>query len=112
MTRNNPSTSIDAFRQVTPDMLRGHYLNIIKALQSLGTCNYEKIADFVGMERHAVGRRLKEMEGLQLIYKPGTTSLTKSNRKAFNYCLPKLSSTGTLYSLANTLSTIGLKVTP
>lgn len=87
MTRQLPTTSIDAFKQVTPDMLRGHYLKIMNALQSLGTCNYEKIADFVGMDRHAVGRRLKEMEGLQLIYKPGTKTNTKSGRQAFNYCL-------------------------
>lgn len=87
MSNTLPSTSIDAYNKVTPEMLRGHYLNIIKALQSVGTCNYEKIADFVGMDRHAVGRRLKEMEGLQLIYKPGTKAPTKTGRLAYEYCL-------------------------
>lgn len=84
---NFPETSMDAFKKAHPDMLAEHYRKIIDALKILGTCNYEKIAAHATMDRHQVGRRLKELEGMELIYKPGTKSNTKSGRTAFDYCL-------------------------
>lgn len=87
MNKKLPSTSIEAYHQVTPEMLQGHYGKILAALKKLGVANYETIASSVNLERHAVGRRLKEMEIKQWVHKPGTTSPTKSGRKAFNYSL-------------------------
>lgn len=84
---NLPETSKKAYKQVSAEMLQGHYKKIVAALSVLGTCNYEKIADYVGLDKHAVGRRIGELERMQIIYKPGTQSLTKNNRQAFNYCL-------------------------
>jgi predicted ArsR family transcriptional regulator len=87
MKKQLPQTSYDAYHQVTPEMLQGHYGKILAALKKLGTANYETIASNVNLDRHAVGRRLKEMEIKQWVHKPGTTSPTKSGRKAFNYSL-------------------------
>lgn len=89
MSDKLPSTSIEAYKKVTPEMLQGHYGKILKALKILGTANYEKIANAVGLDKHQVGRRLSEMEeeGRKWVHKPGTTSLTKSGRKAFDYSL-------------------------
>jgi predicted ArsR family transcriptional regulator len=68
-------------------MMPEHYEKIVAGLKKLGTANYEKIAANIGLDRHQVGRRLKEMEGLQLVYKPMTTSLTTSGRNAYDYKL-------------------------
>ena len=87
MSTTLPSTSIEAYKKVTPEMLQGHYGKILQALKILGTANYEKIATHVGLDRHAVGRRLKEMEEKQWVHKPGTKSKTKSERNAFDYSL-------------------------
>lgn len=87
MKRNLPDTSHAANKAATLEMRQGHYKKIIDALSKLGVANYEKIADYIGLDRHAVGRRVSEMEGLQLIYKPGTKSFTKSHRQAYDYCL-------------------------
>lgn len=85
--RQLPDTSHAANKAATIEMRQGHYMKIINALTQLGTANYEKIADHVGLERNAVGRRVGEMEGLQLIFKPGSKSPTKSGRMAYDYCL-------------------------
>lgn len=94
MKRKNPDTSHKAFEMVSIEMLSEHYKRIIKSLTVLGTANYEKISMHNGMDKHQVGRRLKELEEMGktndepgLIYKPGTTSLTKGKRPANDYCL-------------------------
>lgn len=87
MKRKLPDTSLDANKRATLEMREGHYKKIKDALSVLGKANYEKIADYVGLDRHAVGRRVSEMERLEFIYKPGTKSSTKSGRQAYDYCL-------------------------
>lgn len=82
-----PSTSHAAYNQAKQGMIDSHHEKIKEALGVLGVANYEVIAAKCGLERHAVGRRLSEMEALQIVYKPGTKSKTKTNREAFNYCL-------------------------
>lgn len=87
MKRELPSTSKAAYQQAKEGLLEGHHAKIISALQELGIANYEVIAAKAGLERHAVGRRLKELEGEQRVFKPGSKSLTKTNRLAYDYCL-------------------------
>lgn len=84
--KNLPSTSKEAYEKAKP-MMEDHYKKIIAGIKRVGIANYEKIAAHIGLDRHQVGRRLKEMEGLQLVYKPGTKSLTTSGRNAFDYQL-------------------------
>lgn len=83
----HPETSLEAFREVTPQMLAEHHKTILIALKVLGNGNYEQIATAVAMEKHQVGRRLKELEVMQLIYKTGEKRLTSTNRSAYVYKL-------------------------
>ena len=85
--RKLPSTSHAANKAATEEMRRTHYGKIISALKVLGSGIYEQIADYCGMDKHQVGRRLSEMEGLQLVWKPGAKKPTKSNRMAYVYQL-------------------------
>lgn len=87
MKKQLPETSKEAYKKVSAEMLQGHWGIIVKALKALGTANYEKISGFSFMERHQVGRRLKELEQMEIVYKPGSKSKTKSGRDAFDYCL-------------------------
>lgn len=82
-----PETSYEAYDKVSIEMLHGHWKKIVDALSALGTANYERISEFAFMDRHQIGRRLKELEEKEMVYKPGTKSLTKSGRKAYDYCL-------------------------
>lgn len=85
--RKLPDTSHAANKAATEEMRRTHYGKIISALKVLGSGIYEQIADYCGMDKHQVGRRLSEMEGLQLVWKPGAKKPTKSNRMAYVYQL-------------------------
>ena len=85
--RKLPDTSLAANKAATVEMRNGHYAKIISALKSLGSGTYEEIANHVGLDRHAVGRRLGEMEGMQLVWKPGAKKNTKSGRQAYVYQL-------------------------
>jgi hypothetical protein len=82
-----PSTSRAAYEQAKNGLISSHQEKIKEALGVLGVANYEVIAAKCGLERHAVGRRLSEMEALQIVYKPGTKSKTKTGRDSYNYCL-------------------------
>lgn len=68
-------------------MIAPHHAKIVEALKVLGNATYEEIASRLTMDRHAIGRRLKEMELLNLVYKPGNKKLTKSGRAAYCYSL-------------------------
>ena len=81
-------TSLEAFRALTPEILAKDYQRIIHALKCLKLANYEAIAKFCGWDDiNKCSRRLKELESMQIIYKPGSKSLTKRQRQAFNYSL-------------------------
>lgn len=88
MERQNPITSNDAFRALQPEKLAHDYEGIIRALKSLKLANYEQISTYLGwVDINKCARRLSEMERASIIYKPGSKSLTKRNRQAFNYSL-------------------------
>lgn len=82
-----PRTSHAAYREAKKGLIENHQGKILAALESLKSANYETIADHVRLEKHAVGRRLSELERMEKVYKPGTTSPTSAGRMAFNYSL-------------------------
>lgn len=85
--RQLPTTSHAAYKQAKEGLIDNHKEKIKQALGEVGIGNYELIASKAKMDRIACMRRLSELERELVIYKPGTTSLTKSGRKAMNYCL-------------------------
>lgn len=86
--RQNPSTSNEAYKSVSIEMLNNHHSKIIKALKELGSGTYEDIAKFLQWEdKNRASRRLLELERLEIVWKPGLKKPTKSGRNAFVYCL-------------------------
>lgn len=80
-----PSTSLEAYAAVSPEMLTNHHKCILVALNVLKSGTYEQIAEAVAMEKHQIGRRISEMERMGIIYKPGEKRLTSTGRNAFVY---------------------------
>jgi predicted transcriptional regulator len=90
MSRNValPDTSLEAYKALRPEQLRTMYAKIVEALKVLGTATYEQLSDYINcQDRNQISRRLKEMEGLQIIFKPGNKRLTKRGRNAYVYAL-------------------------
>lgn len=87
MTRKLPITSLEANKAAVPEMRQQHHQKIIDALRELKVGTYEQISTKAGLDRHQVGRRLNELEKIQVVYKPGLQLATKSGRMAFVYAL-------------------------
>lgn len=85
--RKNPETSLAAYRSLDPIRITKTYKIILDALKVIGTGNYEAIAKQATVPESRIWKRLNEMEGAGLIYKPGTTVTTKSGRQSFQYCI-------------------------
>ncbi len=79
-----PDTSLAAYEQAKP-MINPHHEKILSALSVIGKSIYEKIADHLKMDKHQIGRRLSELESMQLVHKPGTKGVTKTGRSAYEY---------------------------
>lgn len=88
-TRKNPATSLDAWKQVHPDMQEAHYEKILSALSELKTASAEQISSRITIDYWQVSRRLSELERKQLIYKPGLKVATRTGRSAFVWALCK-----------------------
>lgn len=85
---NLPETSHEAHAKVTKDMLTGHWGKIIDALKVLKLATYEEISRKCGFsDKNMVSRRLKELEGEGIVYKPRTKKHTTTGRNAFQYAL-------------------------
>lgn len=81
-----PITSIDAFKALTPEKLAKDYADIVFALKCLKQGSYEQISKVLGwVDMGKCSRRLKELESMQIIYKPGDKVLTSRKRQAFIY---------------------------
>lgn len=86
--RRNPDTSTAAYKSVSIEMLNSHHSKIIKALKQLGSGTYEEISSFLQWDdKNRASRRLKELEGMELVWKPGAKKPTKSGRSAYVYQL-------------------------
>ena len=64
--RSDPETSQRAASRVER-FAGGHFAAIVAALKHIGAGTYREIADEADMERHAVARRLKELETAGLV---------------------------------------------
>lgn len=82
-----PETSHAANREMTKEIREQHHALIIQSLEKLGEAIYEDIANHIGMDRHQVGRRLKELVDAGKIYNTLKTGLTSKGRKANKYSL-------------------------
>lgn len=91
-----PQTSLDAYEKKKQTVIDDKK-KILTALRVLGKANYEQIADYLKKDRHAIGRRLSELERDEKIYKPGTKSKTKRNYDAFDYQLTAAGMTEYVY---------------
>ncbi len=82
---NLPKTSHAANAQAKELKLK-HQQQILTILEHHPEgLTYEEIADCCQLDKHAVGRRLSELERLILIHKPGTMKDTSTGRKAYVY---------------------------
>jgi predicted ArsR family transcriptional regulator len=85
---NQPETSLSAYKKVTKKMTEAHYKKIVNALKVLKSATYEQIAEYSGLERHAVARRLPELEDEAffkptIVFRPGTKGKTTKGRDAY-----------------------------
>lgn len=87
MQRTQPQTSLDAYKSLNPENVREVYKKILGALKVLGSANTEKISDFLTIEHSKVHKRVSEMQGLEMIYKPGTRSSMKSGRTGYDWAI-------------------------
>lgn len=87
MKKKLSDTSLAANEAATIEMRSGHWSKIIKALKVIGLSTGEEIATHLGMDKHQIGRRMIELEGMQIVCKPGSKKNTKSGRPAYQYCL-------------------------
>jgi hypothetical protein len=79
-----PETSLDAHKR-SKELSEAHRKIILEALEKHGSMTYEQIALCTNLDRHAVGRRLCELERENKIHKPGEKKFTQSGRQAFVY---------------------------
>lgn len=85
--RKLPQTSLDAKASLQPDQIRAIYQKIVEALKVLGMASSEQIATHLTMDHSKIHKRTKEMETLEMIYRPGTRVPTKSGRTAYQWGL-------------------------
>ena len=64
--RSDPATSKAAAARAER-FASGHFAAIVAALKRIGAGTYREIAEEADMERHAVARRLKELETAGLV---------------------------------------------
>ena len=89
MQSNLPETSHLANKEMTSDIRKMHHDKIMAALEVLGEVIYEVIAEHCGMEKHQIGRRLKELVDAGKIYNTLKTGITTTGRKANKYAIRK-----------------------
>jgi predicted transcriptional regulator len=82
-----PSTSMEAYKMVHPDMKAGHHAKIMSAMRLLGIpCSMEEIAEKSGMDLAQVSRRVVELERDTIVFKNGK-GRTSKGRPCFLYQL-------------------------
>lgn len=84
-TRQLPQTSHDAYEMLDTEHLAEHYKKIILGLIKLKTATYEEIASMITLDKAQVGRRLNELEKMEIVFKPGAKKPTRSGRPANVY---------------------------
>ena len=82
-SNKQPETSIAAFKEAIEEVREIHYFKIVSALCFINVGNYEEIANYAGLEKHAVGRRIKELRELGRITTLTKKTVTSTGRFAF-----------------------------
>lgn len=77
------ATSREAYESLNPVKVHQTHINIVKALESLGSGNYEAIAARMEVPEQRVWKRLSECVRSNLIHNTGTTTLTKNGCKSY-----------------------------
>jgi len=85
--RNNPSTSIDAYKALEPEKLRQTYKDILFALSQIDEGTTEQIADALRVPHAKIWKRVSEMARMELIYRPGTKRLMSSGSMGYTWKL-------------------------
>lgn len=87
MKRNNPETSKAAFKSLNPDKLNELHLKILAAMQYIGECTYEDVANYLGLEPQRIWRRMSELGFVNRIHRPGGRKIMKSGRQGMVWVL-------------------------
>lgn len=87
MTRNNPSTSTEAYHSLVPAEMQEIYRLILSALSVLNEATFEEIAAHMRVDKSRVWKRLSELDRMELIYRPGNKRPLKSGRSGFTWML-------------------------
>lgn len=85
--RKTPETSIEAYNSLDPVQIRDIYIQIKWALGQIGSGHFEDIAAALKLPKDRIWRRLKEMEDLGMIYRPGTKKVLSTGRNAMVWTL-------------------------
>jgi predicted ArsR family transcriptional regulator len=85
--RNNPSTSKDAYKSLTPAQLTETYGGILEALKKINEGTFEQIAQSMKVKPDKVWKRISELMAMGLIYRPGNKRTLKSGRQGYTYML-------------------------
>lgn len=85
--RNNPSTSIEAYKSLDPVNILEVHNRIMDALRIIGSGTFEEIARQAKLEPQRVWRRLSECLKAGVVYRPGTKKPLKSGRNGFVWAL-------------------------
>lgn len=85
---NLPSTSHEAQKSMTKEILSNHHRMIIDALHVLKKATAEEISEYLDWDdKNRSARRMSELEREQIVYKPGEKRKTKYGRNAYVYSL-------------------------
>ena len=87
MPRKFSKTSRQAYHEAKKELILAHQKKIVKALKKMKAGNYEDIALKAALEKHQVGRRLKELIFMEKIIKMTITKKTESGRNSYIYRL-------------------------
>jgi predicted ArsR family transcriptional regulator len=87
--KKHPETSLQAWRQVTKEMLNDHQAKILESLTVIKKGSSEQISTHSNLSYWQVTKRMKELEDKELIYKTGEKVATRTGRSAAVYALKK-----------------------
>lgn len=88
MSNKLPSTSHEAHKMMTKELLSNHHNMIIDCLKVLKRATAEEISEYLNWDdKNRSARRMSELEREQIVYKPGEKRKTRYGRNAYVYAL-------------------------
>jgi predicted transcriptional regulator len=89
MKRNNPETSLEAYRSLKAENIREIYRKILEGLETLPEGTTEQIAAHIGLKHETIWRRFSELADMGLIYRPGHKLPLSSGRNGYVWALKR-----------------------